>query len=226
MSSRDLTVAVVFKTGAPVDISPYQGRYVPECVAAIRNMVAQHLSVAHRFVALTDHPDVKGETIPLLHSWPGWWSKMELFRPGLFPGDVLFFDLDTFIGANIDCLADVPGDFVMLRDFKYPDTAASGVMKWRGDWSAIYEDFKADAENYMNGHRVIFNIGDQAVIKKHVENPAFFQDHTPPGFFRSYKFGGKGPDLASVPVLCFHGRPKPWDGGGWAQDHWQSYAQR
>ncbi|MGH8338151.1 MAG: hypothetical protein ACRETL_15305, partial [Gammaproteobacteria bacterium] len=58
-------------------------------------------------------PGVK--TIPLLHDWPGWWAKMELFRPDV-RGDFLFMDLDTVIVGPLDNFARID-KLTILRDF-------------------------------------------------------------------------------------------------------------
>lgn len=186
-------------------------------------MVAEHLTVPHRFVCLSD-VEIEGiETIKLLHGWRGWWSKIELFRPGLFDGErVLFFDLDTFINQNIDRLFFVAGRFIMLRDFGAKDVPASGVMRWEGDYSEIYHDFLRRGADVMQNYTVRGCVGDQAFIAKIMKHPSFWQDLTPEGFFKSFKKGGRGEDLKETPVVCFHGEPKPWDGGGWIQRFWES----
>jgi hypothetical protein len=156
-----------------------------------------------------------------VHGWRGWWSKIELFRPGLFDGPVLFLDLDTFVNKPIDLLCDVEGDFIMLRDFGKPDVPASGVMRFEGDYSAIYSDFLRRGDDAMQNFGRSGCIGDQAFISRIVKDPVFWQDVTPDGFFKSFKKGGRGQDLLETPVVCFHGDPKPWDGGDWIQHHWE-----
>ena len=39
--------------------------------------------------------------IPLLNNWPGWWSKLELFRAFPQGEHVLYFDLDTEIVGDL-----------------------------------------------------------------------------------------------------------------------------
>nr|WP_145924153.1 hypothetical protein [Halomonas elongata] len=43
---------------------------------------------------------------PLAHGWPGWWSKLELFRP--HGGDLLYLDLDTVVRGDLQPLIDAP----------------------------------------------------------------------------------------------------------------------
>jgi hypothetical protein len=62
-----------------------------------------------------------------LQEWPGisgpkrsWWYKLQLFDPGHFAGDLLYFDLDTVIVSDISwCVESSAQDFWTLRDFRY-----------------------------------------------------------------------------------------------------------
>lgn len=106
-----ITVACVYWAGR------FRGReaiYTPEWVGKLRNMVRQNLPVEHRFVCLTNSR-VPCEKIPLKHNWPGWWSKIELFRPGLFENDrVLYLDLDTVIFKDLTPVVDFQSEFVFM----------------------------------------------------------------------------------------------------------------
>jgi hypothetical protein len=48
---------------------------------SLHSQVARYLP-GIRFVCLADTP-VTCERWPLLDDWPGWWAKMELFRPDI-----------------------------------------------------------------------------------------------------------------------------------------------
>src|SRR5262245_61940013 len=84
-----LTIACVLKSG---------GIYDATWVARLRDGVARHLPLTHRFVCLSD-VEVPCERIPLEHDWPGWWAKVELFK---LKAPVLFFDLDTAIVGDLE----------------------------------------------------------------------------------------------------------------------------
>lgn len=211
--AKNLTVACVLNTVAPTPQSLWQGKYTPECVYALRNMVRENLSIEHKFVCLSDVDLEDIDTIPLVNGWLGWWSKIELFRPGLFDGTVLYFDLDTFINKPIDALVDIPGNFTMIRDLYHPDRPASGMMMWGGNYSSIYENFKKYMPRRLHG--------DQQFIAEQV-SPTFFQDYLPEGFIKSFKAGGRGKDLKNTPIVCFHGEPKPHDSDGWIREYWES----
>ncbi|MBB6413742.1 hypothetical protein [Mesorhizobium sangaii] len=66
------------------------------------------------------------ELIPLRHGWPGWWAKMELFRPEL-RDDWLVFDLDTSIVGSLADMAAVE-DPVIMRDVVRPGSLQSSIM--------------------------------------------------------------------------------------------------
>ena len=91
-----MIVACVLRSG---------GIYSPEWVRKLRDGVARQFTVPHRFVCLSD-VDVSAicERIPLVEDWPGWWSKIELFRSGLFDDTVLYFDLDTVPVGSLDAM--------------------------------------------------------------------------------------------------------------------------
>ena len=99
MEQQGLTVACVYRTGGKL--------YSPRYVEILQAMVRRHLTVPYTFVCLSDDPNVPCTRIPLLMGWPGFFSKIELFRPGLFAGPVLYFDLDTVIHGPVDALAEL-----------------------------------------------------------------------------------------------------------------------
>ena len=68
-----ITILCVLKSGGVYDI---------EWVRKLRDGVSRNLSQEHRFVCLSDVP-VPCRRIPIEHHWPGWWSKIEMFKPGL-----------------------------------------------------------------------------------------------------------------------------------------------
>lgn len=106
-----ITVACVYWKGV------FRGResiYSGEWVAKLKNMVARNLPMPHRFVCLSNVP-VSCERIHLLNDWRGWWSKIELFRPGLFDGDrVLYLDLDTIVLKDLTPIVKYPSKFAIM----------------------------------------------------------------------------------------------------------------
>lgn len=193
-----LTVACVLKSG---------GIYDASWVARLRDGVKRHLPINHRFVCLSD-VDVPCERIPLEHGWPGWWSKIELFK---LSGPVLFFDLDTAIVGDLTDIAEVAGSSVlaMLRDFyRVGDALGSGIMGWDDDdvVSAIYRNFATDPDRMMREYRVG---GDQSFVEVYFDDRLItrWQDAAP-GQIVSYKVHCRNGIPPDARVVCLHGKPK------------------
>lgn len=194
-----LTVATVLRSG---------GVYDATWVTRLKVGVSAHLPIAHRFVCFSD-VDVPCSRVPLEHGWPGWWSKIEVFR---FPGPVLFFDLDTLIVGDLTDIANaaMESPFVMLRDFYRPNGMGSGVMGWSGldvSTACLYDSFCRDPEGWQ---RRVGGRGDQGFIEDIGFLPGIrlWQDIVPDQIV-SYKahrcYAGIPRDAR---VVCLHGRPK------------------
>lgn len=199
------------------------GKFSPAYTENLFDMVRRNLAEGFEgeFVCFTDQDDPVPQGVvkrPLPHNLQGWWSKLALFKPGLFPkGDrVLFFDLDTLITGPIDALASYQGPFAMLRDFYRPNGLQSAVMAWEaGTNTEIWKGFvKAGMPTeFIPG-------GDQAWIEEtHLEKAVRLQDVFP-DMFVSYKQISAPPDKASVVV--FHGNPRPHEvTQGWVPQVWR-----
>jgi len=163
------------------------------------------------------------EPVPLIHRWPGWWSKIELFRPGLFEGPILYADLDTVILGALDDMV-LGHRFTVLRNFwadrQGADRVGSGLMAWDADLSVIYREFCESSQLVMRDYTTTERWGDQTFIKDHTPiEPERWQDKHPGRIF-SYKrhvvpAGGRVPEGASV--ICYHGKPRPWHTPLWHQ---------
>lgn len=190
----DLTVACVLRSGGDFDA---------EYVRRLQAGVSEHLSLPHRFVCLSD-VNVPCERIVMRRLWPGWWSKLELFEH--FQGRTLYFDLDTVIVGSLDDIAAYPHRFSMLADFVRPNTYASGVMAWCGNWSHLATGFsESEIGNYQRHKR----LGDQGWIQDRLGCEPEVLQRLFPGQIGSRKVRGR--DKARERVVCFHGVPRPRD---------------
>lgn len=156
-------------------------------VERLAGMVEKHMGQPYRFVCVDDS------------DFPGWWAKIDLFRPGRFTGRVLYFDLDVDITGQIDDLANHPGEFVICRDwgsFGYN----SSVMAWdAGTADDLYTDFRMDMiDKYP---------GDQDWITVRKAGAAKF----PRDWCYSYRLGLKTGFPKDMRVCVYHGSPKPWE---------------
>jgi len=198
----ELTVACVLRSG---------GDYSPEYVRRLADGVAQHLTIPHEFVCLTDWPGILPcARVDLLYDWPGWWSKLELFEA--FPSQTLYFDLDTTIKGSLDDIAAHPHRFTMLQDFTKP-CLASGMMAWSGDWSALCRVFASDPKGWMRHCNKPLIWGDGGFIEHLIGyrgTDTFQALH--PGQIASRKCSSRH-SIEAARVVCWHGKPRPHEAG-------------
>ena len=198
-----VTVACVYKIGGD-----YFGEYVRRLVEG----VAASTTRPHRFVCLTDSPeDLPCETIPLTDNLPGYWSKLELFKPHL-PGRVVYLDLDTIITGNIDQLLDYVGDVAMLHDETHANRMpadwrewGSGVMAWNAPLQFVYP--LADEVQQI---RTLPRGGDQLFIADRLRQARQpidkIQDVVS---VASYRLRCQYGVPADTRIVYFHGHPRP-----------------
>ncbi len=157
--------------------------YNKEWVNKLHRAVQRNYERDHRFVCLSN-VDTDVETIPLVTDWKGWWSKIELFRPGLFDGPVVYFDLDVLICKNFTTFFDGFNyrNFHMLRE--PTGTPNSSMMYWYGDYSQIWKNCEKDPQatfdKYWKKNATV--IGDQGYIADTV-GPMALNDYPDDPYF-------------------------------------------
>jgi hypothetical protein len=212
------TIACVLRSG---------GIYTPEWVHRLKRGIERHASAPPRFVCLSD-VDVPGvEVLPLREGWPGWWSKIELFRPRLLTAPTLYLDLDVVIVGDIAPLVSACDRFTMMHERGKTDYFNSSAMAWTGDMSHVFDTFSGNPAVHMERFRSHPRIGDQAFI-----SDLLVCEDRPPQSFKSalgydaivsYKHDrcqGGAPKRACI--VTFHGKPKPCDfKTGWVAKAWK-----
>lgn len=202
MRTDPITIILVLRTGGDV----FNSRYVNAVAKNIKN----NITYPHEIVCLTDDASEITEVdriIPMLHNYPKWWGKIEMFRNDITKNrHCLFLDLDTVICKNIDEICSLTGSFFALYDFYHPAVLQTGIMKWEVNQQSkdIYNNFiTTDFSKYI--HR-----GDHEWIGQNVSNFNFLQERLP-GYICSYK-----KDLSYIVkrlkepnIICFHGVPRP-----------------
>jgi hypothetical protein len=204
-----VTVATVLRSGS---------HYSPRWVRALAAGVAEHAPGA-RFVALTD-VDVPGvECLPLVGDWQGWWSKVEMFRPGIFDGLTLYVDLDSLVTGPLDCFASYAGELAFLSDFYRPAIPASGVVLFRpGETTErLYREFARDPATIMRQHR-----RSDYWYSSQVE-PDRLQELYPGRIVSLKVHCREKPPGEGVSIVAAHGRPSLHQpGAGWAHEAWSA----
>jgi hypothetical protein len=151
------TVVTVLKTGAWKH-QQIQTDYGPAHVQWIQQQVDRWAPPGTRFVCLSNQSIPGVEVLPLEQDWPGWWSKMELFRLEL--GPVLYLDLDTVIVGSLAQIMRHPHRFTTCSQYVQRIAAhphmlpltrllCSGVMAWEGARPDLYEPFLANPAHWM-----------------------------------------------------------------------------
>jgi len=213
-----LAIGTVLKTGGEFNWSQ---------AAILRDSVARNMprTIPYKFRVLTNDREAS-DPVKLEYNLPGWWSKMELFRPEVREswGDTLYFDLDTAIVGGLGDIATVCNarpNFTVLRDFYRSNGYGSGMMFIPAKLTEPWAKFDVEIiPEYASA-----NLGDQQFLEKF---PAVrWQDLVPrqihsfkPAAFPGATLGGKPKDAR---VVCFHGKPRPWEtkANHWIREYWR-----
>ena len=199
------------------------GTYDAQWVRKLRDGVSRNIDRPHKFKCMSD-VEVPCERIPLKHDWPGWWSKIELFRGGVIEDETLYFDLDTVITGKIELLRNGV-DFAMLQSFWRPDMVGSGVMYFSGENvpTAVYDKFVRQPKAYIAHHERHAKgtyVGDQAFIHDVVSDEVPRINDYLFGI-KSYKFHCHRILPQDARIVCFHGKPTLLQvDHDWVRTHW------
>jgi len=219
-----MRICAVLRSGGDFDVSH---------VHALKRMLGAHMSLRYRspvtepepgtwtFEYLSDCGPYTPGVVPLIHGWPGWWSKLELFRPGVLDGLTLFVDLDTLAVGDLAPFFEYAGGFAMLNDFNRSGRAQSGVMLIRPGpvTEAIWQAWTRDPEGHMRRYR-----GDGEWLHAH-SKPDRLQDMFPGLIVSFKKHCRKAPPRGDVRLVCGHGRPRfSSRDAGWAHRLWTECA--
>lgn len=229
-------------------------KYGPEYVNRLYHMVSRNLTRPFVFHCLTERAEgLDPAIVPLsLETSPqlsGWWYKLSLFRQDFYGlrGNLLYLDLDVVIVDNIDFLADLPGDFLIIRNWSQNPMWNSSVMRFRiGSYAHVWERFQQQIGNILGKYN-----GDQEWIYECVPEAGTW----PPEKIVSYKksldskafrlleklglakLGLRAPQgmdtplPAGVAMVIFHGKPDPvdvatrpyglWKRASFVDQHWR-----
>lgn len=223
MSTTPLHITCVLRSG---------GAYTAKYVNNLFNGIVRNTKTPITFTAITDLtsgflPAI--QILPFKHQWPGWWSKIEMFRQNIWSaGRVWYFDLDTiFVGELTSILTDERyGDnFYTLNDPYVPGRLASGVMTWKANdevSTQIYERFVLNDKNIISS---CGSLGDQCWIGSTLTTRYFVQDLHPSKFVSLKRDCIDGRCVGSSSVVYFHGKPRPHEAlinheTAWVRKYW------
>lgn len=177
--------------------------YDYQWVEKLKKSIERNLSYEHKFICLSDC-EVPCDRIELISESTGFWAKMELFRPNLFTGPVLYIDLDTVICDNIDPIVDLCKDksFVMWYE-EDKNIDSSAMMYWNGDYSYLWNLYKSQPLEYWKSLYAAPPLyGDQALISENTKHD-LFTNMCPKEWFHIASKKDEKLDLSKIKLLMF-----------------------
>jgi hypothetical protein len=197
--------------------------YDASWVRKLQDAVARNLTMPYKFICLSDC-EVPCDRIPLESIGDGFWAKMQLFKPGLFTGPILYIDLDTVICQNIDELVTKVQNekFVMWYD-EAKAICSSAMMWWDGDYSYLWKLYLSkDIDHWKELYSTPQLYGDQALISEHVDHK-LFRDFISNDWFHIVGKKDDRLDLSKVKILHFrktHTKPSTLPNHPLVKKHW------
>ena len=227
-------------------------KYGPEYVNRLYAMVRRHLSGDFRFVCLTDdstgiRSEVQCLPIPALDLPPGiperGWTKLATFSADLhgLRGTALFLDVDVVITGSLDDFFTLPGEFLIIHDYKRPWRITGNSSVYRFELGA-HPDVLAYFREHFAEIRAQFR-NEQAYLSDFLHKQGKLQ-YWPAAWCPSFKYHGIPPWPTNywrapfVPegarIVIFHGECNPPDAlagrrnrrfryirpATWVAEHW------
>lgn len=193
-------------------------KYTDRDVLLLQSQVSKNLSQPHRFRCLSDRARDGIDCFVPSETWPGWWSKLLLFRYAA--GQVLYLDLDVVVTGELDSLLSERLSLPSNWGQSGHGGCQSSVMSWdtkSGSYGVLADLFHVESLTPpANGNYGYYQglWGDQEYITQHLGNPGRYIREMHGVYSYKYHCQGDVPDDASV--VCFHGAPKPKD----VKDSW------
>jgi hypothetical protein len=160
-------------------------------------------------------------TIPLTENLHGWWSKLELFKPGQFQEQVFYLDLDTIVLKDFRDMFEYDGNLCLIKDFYHPHLSQTGIMLFNPEHTTkiwdLYRQYREKGVTFNRKRIRPFIRGDGPFVQAAIPEHDFFHDLWP-GKVVSFKVHcRKGKKFIGFPedaaIVCFHGQPRPWETG-------------
>lgn len=175
-------------------------KYHPAYVYALRDMVRDHLTIPHQFKCITTRKMPGISCVTPFVPYQSWWSKINLFTPGMTSGPNLYFDLDVAICGSLDYLAEYAnGPFAAPANWAQSGHGGiqSSVMAWNGNWTRPFNEIQwpQAVQKYWGDQEYLWDLlGDDWIRIPRV---------------CSYKYHCRQSVPEDASVIVFHGDPKP-----------------
>ena len=183
------------------------GEFEPEHVYRMRDMANKFITVPFKFCCITDYPDLNCRTRPLQHDLQGWWCQLELFHPSTFTGQTFYTDLDVTLISNIDDMVSWIPRFAIAREYRGTNPTST-LMSFDQTGARLVWNSWLKCKKNINLDR---NSPLSTVFFKPFTDYTFIQDKFPNRVCSFKKDWRKGTAPKGTSIVCYHGRPKPWD---------------
>lgn len=205
-----ITIATVLRTG-----KFYNSAWVDK----MKRSLDRHVKIPFNFLPLSDGT----HNFPVhtfIQNNPGYWNKLELFRPGLYNNPTLFIDADNVIIGDLSPLIEaVQGHkFLMYKSrvvpHRHPNpTPSSCVMYWEGDMSYMWNIWNSkpsiDWQREYSKNDTTGRKGDQGFIREHAKDLKLIHDIYPKAYDMIKFVQNPQPEMTGVSMLVFAGNKKP-----------------
>lgn len=185
-----------------------------EYVYKLRDRIAQHMTVPHKFVCLSDR-DIPGvETIRFEPRFKWNLNKMHLYKPDIgLEGRVLAFDLDIVPIGNLDGFAEYDGRFAVCESFNpnMKGLAGGSIMGFEaGTLDFLWNDLVACPGKWHDRTAG----SERLYYRRHggLNGMDFWQDLLP-GQIASFKRHCQEGVPNGTRAIVFHGKPRPHELG-------------
>lgn len=201
-------------------------KFGAEYVNRLYSNVEKNITIPHRFVCFTDNPEGINKNVEIRPFYElddsglpeKAWKKLGLFTDKLadLQGRALFLDLDVVILKNIDAFFEVPGEFVIIKDWDFEDDIIGNSSVFRFEVNKhkdIIENFYKEGKDIRKRYR-----NEQAFLSHQMKEKGIlsywdkswcvsFKRNCLRPFPLNYFQVPKEPEEAKI--LVFHGRPNP-----------------
>jgi len=157
-------------------VGVFRGRdFIANDVWRLYHSVLKHADRPFDFYVLTNDMNAKvpGTKIELRHGddWPGWWGKMELYRPDLPAGRTLYMDLDSHVISSLQPIFDFKGTMVLFNSKESFRYQAATILFDANEFTWMYEKFLMDWDYYLRQYR-----SDQDILGEWIPHQPTFPD--------------------------------------------------
>ena len=187
-------------------------KYSDYYVQRLQREVRKYLSIPHRFICITDRHIDGVDAMPFPENYPGWWSKVALFK--VATAQNLWLDLDVVITGDLDPLVEQYGQCPFAAPMNWAQSGHGGiqssVMIWADNNMArkIYDLFDPAMAHWPPRNEPGVLWGDQEWMTL-LHSKRLIQWTPITEGIKSYKYHCRNGLPHGTSIVVFHGDPKP-----------------